>query len=80
MHCVEYCYRLITIIIISVLIVVIIIYHHYYHHCYNYYHHHFYNQNRYPHLEYRYLTYYLECNSGNKLIFIRPFRKLFTNL
>ena len=82
MHCVEYCYRLITIIIISVLIVVIIIYHHYYHHCYDYYYlyHHFYHQNRYPHLKYRYLKYYLEYNSGNKLVSIRTSRKLFTNL
>ena len=81
MHCLKYCYCLITIIIISVLIVIIIIYHHYYHHYYDYYHyHHCYHQNRYPHPEYRYLKYYLEYNSGNKLVFIRTFRNLFTNL
>ena len=81
MHCLEYCYCLITITIISVLIVIIIIYHHDYHHYYDYYyHHHCYHQNRYPHLEYHYLKYYLEYNSGNKLVFIRTFRKLFTNL
>ena len=51
--------------------------HHYYDY---YYHHHCYHQNRYPHLEYHYLKYYLEYNSGNKLVFIRTFRKLFTNL
>ena len=81
MHCLEYCYCLITIIIISVLIITIIIYHHYYHHYSDYYyHHHCYYQNRYPHLEYRYLKYYLEYNSGNKLVFIHTFRKLFINL
>ena len=57
------------------------IYHHYYHHYYDYYYyHHCYHQNCYPHLEYRYLKYYLEYNSRNKLVFIRTFRKLFTNL
>ena len=77
MHCLEYCYCLITIIIISILIFIIIIYHRYYHHYYNYYfHHHCYHRNRYPHLVYHYLEY----NSGNKLFFIRTFRKLFTNL
>ena len=85
MHCLEYCYFLITIIIISVLIVVIIIYHHYYHlHCYDYYyyhHHHYYHhQNPYLHLEYRYLKYYLKHNTGTKHVFIPTFRKLFTNL
>ena len=83
MHCLEYCYFLIAITIISVLIIVIIIYHHYYHpHYYDYYyrHHHCYHQNRYLHLEYRYLKYYLKHNTGNKHVFIRTFRKLFTNL
>ena len=70
-----------TYLLISVLIVIIVIYHHDYHHYYDYYyHHHCYHQNRYPHLEYHYLKYYLEYNSGNKLVFIRTFRKLFTNL
>ena len=86
MHFLEYCYCLITIIIISILIFVFIIYHHYYHHhYYDYYyyyhhHHHCYHQNRYLHLEYRYLKYYLEHNSENKHVFIRTSRKLFTNL
>ena len=81
MDCLEYCYCLITTIIISVLVVINIIYHHYYHHYYDYYyHHHCYHQNRYLHLEYLYLKYYLEYNSRNKLVFIQTFRKLFTNL
>ena len=51
MHCLEYCYCLITIFIISVLTVIIIIYHHYYHHYYDYYyHHHCYHQNH-PYLQ-----------------------------
>ena len=80
MHCVEYCYCLITIIIISILIVIIIIYHHHYHHYYAYYyHHHFYHQNRYTHLQYRYLKYYLEYNSGKKFVSILTLTKLFTN-
>ena len=79
MQCLEYCYYLIISVIISVLIAIIVIYRHYYHHYYDYYHH-CYHQNCYPHLEYRYLKYYLEYNSRNKLVFIRTFRKLFTNL
>ena len=75
MHCVGYCYCLITIIIISVLIDIII-----YHHYYDYYHHHCHHQNSYLHLEYCYLKYYLEYDSGNKLVFIRTLRRLFTNL
>ena len=86
MHFLEYCYCMITIIIISVLIVITIIYHHYYHHYCDHHHHHHhhqcYHRNRYPHLVYCYLNlmYYLEYNCGNKLVFIRTFRKLFTNL
>ena len=37
-------------------------------------------KNRYPHLEYCYVKYYLQYNSGNKLVPILTFRKLFTNL
>ena len=77
MHCLEYCYCLITNIIISVLILFIVVYHHYYHHYHDYYYHHHCHQNCYPHLEYCYLKYYLEYNSGNKLVFIRTLRKFF---
>ena len=75
MHFLEYCHCLITIIIICILIVIIIIYHHYYHHyCYDYYYyyHHCSHQNPYAQLEYCYLKYYLEYNSGNNLVFSVP--------
>ena len=81
MHCLEYCCCLITAIIISILIIIIIVYHHYYHHYHDYYYHyHCYHQNCYPHLEDHYLKYYLEHNSGNKLVSILTFRQFFTNL
>ena len=74
MHCLEYCYCLITTIIIGVLIIIIIVYHHYYHDYHDYYYHyHCYHQNCYPHLEDHYLKYYLERYSGNKLVSILTF-------